>query len=95
MTELTYKNFGAKVEAAGLPLVIEFSDEPTLPQELTERHKERYEFYRVDASKQKRLAKNFQLISVPTSILLRDGKVMQRVRGERSYEQWCRILDLD
>ena len=95
MTELTQKNSHAEVENSGIPVLIEFSANPTLPAELTEKYQDQCKFCRVDVSKQALFAKKFELVHLPTSILLHDGKIVQRISGKRSDAQWKKILNLD
>lgn len=95
MTELTQKNYHTEVENSGIPVLIEFSASPTIPSELTEKYHDRCKFCRVDVSKHALFAKKFELLNLPTSILLHNGKIIQRISGQCSDAQWRKILNLD
>ncbi len=95
MTELTQKNYHAEVENSTIPVLIEFSASPSIPAELTEKYGDRCKFCRVDISRQALFAKKFELLHLPTSILLHDGKIVQRISGPCSDVQWRKILNLD
>jgi len=95
MTELTQKNYHAEVENSGIPVLIEFSASPTISAELTEKYDDRCKFCRVDMAKQALFAKKFEILHLPTSILLQNGKIVQRISGQCSDAQWRQILNLD
>ena len=95
MMELTQKNFHTEVENCAIPVLIEFSASPTIPAELTEKYHEQCKFCRVDVAKQALFAKRFELLQLPTSILWHNGKIVQRISGQRSDAQWRKILNLD
>lgn len=95
MTNLTHDNFLAEVEQANTPVLIEFSSQPSLPNDLTQAYKNRCKFCHVDVNQHADLAGQFNLLHLPTSILMHDGQVVQRISGARSKDEWKKILNLD
>ena len=49
--------------------------------------KEGFEFQRIDADYEQLLVKQFQIKSIPTFILLEDGKELNRITGARTREE--------
>ncbi len=95
MINLTQQNFSEEINCSKMPILIEFSSVASLPAELTEKHQETYKFCRVDVNAQAAFAGQFDLLHLPTSILMHNGEVLQRISGERSAEEWKKILNLD
>ncbi len=95
MTNLTQENYRAEVVEAETPVLIEFSTKSNLPADLTESYKNQCKFCHVDVEAQAAFANQFDLLHLPTSILMRGGQVVQRISGKRSQEEWKRILNLD
>lgn len=95
MTELTQKNYNTEIQNVKIPILIEFSASCAMPAELTEKYADRCKFCRVDVGKQALFAQKFDLLKLPTSILMHDGKIIQRISGHRSNEEWKKILNLD
>jgi thioredoxin-like negative regulator of GroEL len=49
--------------------------------------KEGFEFQRIDADYEQLLVKQFQVKSIPTFILLEDGKELNRITGAKTREE--------
>lgn len=95
MIHLTQQNFTAEVKNEKIPVLIEFSNKASLPAELEKDYRQKCKFCRVDVNAQAVFAKQFDLLRLPTSILMQNGEVVQRISGERSAEEWKKILNLD
>ena len=95
MIYLTQQNFAAEVKNETLPVLIEFSNKTSLPAELEKNYRQKCKFCRVDMNAQAEFAGRFSLLRLPTSILMQNGDVIQRISGERSAEEWKKILNLD
>lgn len=102
MIELTQSNFKTEVEEAELPVLIDFyaawcapcrAFAPVLEQ-LAAEYGDRCKFCRVDIDRQEGLASQFDILSVPTLLVMRDGEVQQRVSGLRSKQDVLAILGL-
>ena len=102
MTNLSGKNYKAEVEQAELPVLIEFFSERCAPcralsavlEALASEYGDRCKFCKVDVDAQEDLARQFQILSVPTLILLDKGEVVQRIRGFHSKQDILKILNL-
>lgn len=100
MTELTRENYVAQVERSELPVLIDFYADwcgpckafaPTLRQ-LADEYADRCAFFAVNIDRQAGLAEQFDIMSVPTLILMEDGEIRQRISGLRSREELAEIL---
>lgn len=100
MTELTRENYSAQVEQAELPVLIDFYADwcgpckafaPTLEQ-LADEYGGRCRFCSVNIDRQAGLAEQFDIMSVPTLVLMHDGEIRQRISGLRSREEIMEIL---
>ncbi len=103
MVELTRSNFKAEAEEAELPVLIDFyaawcapcrAFAPVLEQ-LAADYGDRCKFCKVDIDRQEGLAHQFDIMSVPTLVLLRDGEIQQRISGLRSREDILEILGIE
>lgn len=95
MTNLTEQNFLAETQGVSMPILIEFSSKSGLPDDLTQAYQNQCKFCHVDVDAQAAFAGQFDLLHLPTSILMRGGQVVQRISGNRSSEEWKKILNLD
>ena len=95
MTNLTEQNFRAETEGVSMPILIEFSSESGLPNDLTQAYQNRCKFCHVDVDAQAAFANQFDLLHLPSSILMHNGQVVQRISGNRSSDEWKKILNLD
>lgn len=95
MLNLTQENFQKEVVEADTPVLVEFSEKSELPNDLTEQYLSRCKFCHVDVKAQTDFANQFSLLSLPTSILMQKGEILQRISGKRSNEEWKRILNLE
>ncbi len=95
MLNLTQENFQKEVVEADTPVLVEFSEKSELPNDLTEQYRNRCKFCHVDMNTQTDFADRFALLSLPTSILMQKGEIIQRISGKRSNEEWKRILNLE
>ncbi len=102
MLELTRKNFRTEAEHAEKPVLIDFyaawcapcrAFAPVLEQ-LAEEFGEQCKFCKVDVEREEGLASQFDIMSVPTLVLLQDGEIQQRISGLRSREDIMEILGI-
>lgn len=103
MVQLTRENFKTEVEQAEKPVVIDFYAVWCGPcralapvyEALAEAYGERIQFCKADIDEQEGLAQQFDILSVPTLVLLEDGEVSQRVSGLHTFEELVEILNLN
>lgn len=53
---------------------------------------DRYKVGKVNVEEQRMLAMQYQVMSIPTMLIVRDGKVVNRFVGARSKEELLRLL---
>lgn len=102
MTNLTRDNFSSEVEYAEKPVLIDFYAAWCAPcralmpilETLDAEFGARCKFCKVDIDRQEALAQQFDILSVPTLVLLHDGEIVQRISGLRSREEIAEILEL-
>ena len=95
MTNLTEQNFLAETQGVSMPILIEFSSKSGLPDDLTQAYQNQCKFCHVDVDAQAAFAGQFDLLHLPTSILMHNGEVLQRISGNHTSEEWKKILNLD
>ena len=81
MLQLTADNFKTEAEEAAGPVYIEFSPVPAGAELLEKQYGMRYKFCRVDPAAQRELTKRFHLLRLPSAVVLKDGKIVQRING--------------
>jgi len=102
MTELTKGNFSVEVELAEQPVLIDFFAHRCRPcqmmapvfEELEREYGRSYKFCKVDTDAQEGLAQQFDILSVPTLVLMREGEIRHRISGYRSKDDIAKILSL-
>ena len=92
MTILTSENFFQEAERSERPVLIDFyatwcgpckALAPTL-ESLAEQYGTRVKFCKLDVDAEPQLAQRFGILSVPTLVLLKDGRVAQQISGVRT-----------
>lgn len=95
MIRLSAMNFAQEVENAEVPVLIEFARESSLPYEVQDKYRGKYKFCSVDVDLHSDFARRFNLLRLPAGILMENGKIVQRISGARSCEDWVKILNTD
>ena len=96
MTELTPRNYRTEVELSKDPVLICVHSTGTQPPEtLEQRCHHRMKCCALDAQRYEEMAKSLRILGLPTTIVLEEGKIVHRIRGERSADDLAKILDLD
>ena len=89
VTELTDTNFQSTLQAAKVPVLVDFSASwcqpcralaPTIDKVAGE-YKGKMDVYKVDIDNAQEVAASFGIMSVPTCIFFRDGKEVDRFMG--------------
>ena len=93
--EVTDSNFIAEVQNSALPVLLDFFATwcgpcqmlaPTI-EELAEEWEGKYKVCKADVDKVPALVGQFRIMSVPTLVLIRDGREADRLVGGQSREQ--------
>lgn len=96
MTNLTPQNYHAEVEQANSPVLICMHDAKTQPPKaLDELCASRMKCCSLDVQEHEELAQKFRLLSLPATLLLQNGQIVQRIQGERSLHDLANILNLN
>jgi thioredoxin len=89
------------IESSPTPVLVDFWADwcgpcrmlsPTIDK-LAEGYGSRMSFAKVNVDEMPDLASRFSVCSIPTLILLREGKILERVVGLRSYGELAQLLD--
>jgi len=99
-TELTTKTFDEKVMQSQVPVLIDFFADwcgpcmmiaPTIA-ELDKESNGRYAVYKVNVDKEPELADKFGVSSIPTLVVVENGKLKKRTVGLRSKSAILEML---
>ena len=98
ISDITEKTFNDKVLKAKLPVLVDFwapwcgpcrMAEPVL-EELSDEHKGKVEFVKVNVDENQELAQKYQVMSIPTTILIKGGEEVGRqigFAGRQGFEE--------
>ena len=98
---LTEDRFEAEAAGSTLPVLLDFyaswcgpcqAIAPTL-EALAEKHSDHYRFFKVDVDAERSLAKRFDIMSIPTLVLLKGGREINRLSGARSAAEILHMLE--
>lgn len=91
VVELTHRTFDETVGASAVPVLVDFTAEWCPPcrmiepalDEIAASHHDRLAIVRVDVDAEPELARRYDVLSMPTLVLLDDGAVVERLVGAR------------
>lgn len=100
-THITKSNFESVVMKADKPVLIDFWAEwcgpcrmlgPTI-EKLAENYSDKAVIGKVNVDEENELAYRYGVRSIPTVVLIKNGKVVDQTVGVRSYETFVQMLD--
>ncbi|MCC8023228.1 MAG: thioredoxin [Clostridiales bacterium] len=101
VTELTADNFETEVNQSDKPVLIDFWAEWCVPcqmlgpvvDEIAEEQSEQVKVAKVNIDEQPELAQQFEVMTIPTLMVMRDGNVENTAIGVRSKEDILEMIE--
>jgi thioredoxin 1 len=95
VVQITKDNFASEVQTASTPVMLDFGAEWCQPckkmaplvESLAQKHNGKLKVGYVDVGVSQNLAMEFRVMSVPTLLFFKQGKVVRQVVGARSAEE--------
>lgn len=100
-TILTKENFEDTVLKASTPVLVDFWASWCGPcrmvspviDELAEEYADKIVVGKVNVDEESELATKYSIISIPTILIFRDGKVVEKSVGVQSKDDFCDMID--
>ncbi len=91
-----------EIEKSAKPVLVDFWAEWCAPcrnlaptfDKLAEKYENEFRFAKVNVDELQALASHLGIRSIPTLLLMQEGKELERIVGGRPYDELARILDL-
>lgn len=101
ITHLTKENFDQEIAATDKPMLVDFwaawcgpcrAVAPVMEQ-LSVEYDGKARIAKVNVDEEGELAARFRVMSIPTVILFKNGKLVEKIIGARSKEEFAKMVD--
>ena len=101
MVVLTKENFDNEVMKSEVPVLVDFwaswcgPCQMVLPimEELSKEYEGRMKIGKVNVDEQGVLASEYAIVSIPTMLIFKNGKIVEKLVGARSFDDFCDVID--
>jgi thioredoxin 1 len=101
MLVLTDQNFEEEVLKSNLPVLVDFYADWCFPckivgpvvEEVTKEYAGRIKIGKMDVDQNPKMAEKYEILSIPTLMIFKDGKIIEQIIGVKSKEELERVIN--